>query len=183
MPEQAGVPMSGYLLIHDHSGPGMGGVLSPTITGLAYRAMTGLLATVVNANSTMRSTGSTVYVKLKEMRVTVAQLGSVTVTYDAYVSGGTGYYSIRKNGVQVDEQTEVSLTPIGHTYTLAGPFYVGDLIQIYCKRVGGATVYVETMQLEYGWRIEYFGDGSSHVLSSPLALTDTSTWPTVNQDP
>lgn len=180
---QIGIQSGAATQPHNHSSLAQGGSLSPTLTGLAYREITGLLTTIVDVNATMRQTGNTIYTKLKQFTIGADQLGSVTVTYEAYVSGGTGYYNIRKNGVSLDEQSETSLSPVVHNYTITGPFAVGDTIEIWCRRVGGAIVYVENMHLEYGWRIRYFGDGTKFVLTSPLSLTDTEHLSVTASDP
>lgn len=98
------------------------------------------------ANDTERTTSSTTYVKVKEIKIVRA--GGYRVKFDlrSYVVG-TAYGQIYKNGSAVGtERSTTSDTDVNFSEDLTS-FLSGDLIQIYAKQQLGNPAYVNDFRI------------------------------------
>lgn len=165
------------------TGSGATGPTGPTgPTGSSVSIGVAIGTTAVVSNNTEKSTSSTSYTKLKELRIDETVSGTVVVSFDLYSSGsGDVMARVYLNGVAVgDEETVTGSTPETFTYDYANPTN-GDLIQVYGKRVtSGNDCYVLNHQLAYKWRINSI---SGETLASPLDLSKTTEILHTHQDP
>lgn len=139
--------------------------------------------TLRNSNDTERTTGSTSYVKVKEILLN-ADLDAVRVNFDLK-SGGTGGYDVKgrvyKNGSPIGtERTTTSNSYTTYPEDFTG-FVSGDLIQIYaCTPGGERDPYVQNFRLCYDHAVVGM---EGHTLQAALATDTDPTISTTNQDP
>lgn len=134
-----------------------------------------------NSDDTAKSTTATSYTKLKEVKVNEAYSGIMRIKFDLKLSStGTGYGKIYKNGVAIGTEQTITVT----SYTtfsedLALTLVANDLLQVYCKGVGGDTVYVQNLRFYYSNRVNVL---NGQTVESTLLVT-VAAISTTNQDP
>lgn len=190
---QIGIQSGAATQPHDHSTLAKGGTLNPYSLYGAYREANSAGTTITLANDTERITtaptmGATTTKKTTFTIITEGfQQGSFTIRYDYHNSLGVGFpvdYWVMKNGVtSLNYWANDNSGYLTRSFTYTGSFTQGDYITV---DVGasdaGNDVYVRNFRVVFGWRIRYFGDGTTRILSAPLALTDTDNPFTITAD-
>jgi hypothetical protein len=139
---------------------------------------------VTISNDDEKSIPDTTYTCIKEIKINVNSPGVLTVWWD-HQSGSVGQ-TIRtklcKNGTIVGtEKTTTSITYGTVNQPVVTDLVANDLLQIWAKADDvGNTAYVRNMRLKYSWQITTIG---AHILTTPLAVNDTTVISTTNQDP
>jgi hypothetical protein len=158
------------------------GSMGPTGPGVTVIASDAATPLVTISQDTEKTTSSTSYAKLKEMRFNAAAAGTIQFQYSVHsASTGDVQTAWYKNGVLVAEDTV-------HTGTGAEIFYysftgiaANDLIQVYGKRITvGNACHVINFRAQYKWVISAIG---GKTLTASLSTTDTTVISTTNQDP
>ena len=174
MAEQVGCQSGTRTSIHNHLNISQGGVLNDYSRYGAYRQIyRGALARALS-NAADKTTTSPVWTLLKQITINQNQKGQCQISYDAFSAVGAVAVDSRVyvNGVAVGPINSC-INPTTFDFDYDVDLVDGDMIQIWGKRNGaGDTIHVENMFIRYDWNIAYFGDGTSRVLTAPLALTD-----------
>lgn len=141
-------------------------------------------ADLQHSNDTQKSTTSTSYTKLKEIKIN-EKLEGVRISFALYAAEGSDSYGIiYKNGVAIGtERTRTGGsggTETTYDEDFEGPFEVNDLIQVYAKNSPvGTNGYVKNFRLSFRRSIEsVFGRS----LVTPIQVAPFLDIPT-NQDP
>lgn len=95
---------------------------------------------------TERSTTSDSYTKLKEIQLPRFGGGTYRIKFDIKKSGDEGYARIYRNGVAVGTERSATVTYVTHSEDISG-WSAGDLCQLYVKKAGGATAYVQNFRI------------------------------------
>ena len=107
-----------------------------------------------NSNNTQKTTTSTSYVKLKEVKLGAVPSGltSIRISFDLNGNGGTVYAQIYRNGTAIGtERSTTSVTPVTFTEDFTTTTWAkNDLIQLYAHVVTSGTVYVLNFRFYYG---------------------------------
>jgi len=98
---------------------------------------------IIASANTQRSTTSSTYVRLKEIKIKVG--GRVRCTYDVDLEGGTAYTQLYVNGSPV-AGTEHSFTSYG-SYSNDIDINDNDLVQLYAKNSNGYHTYVSNFRV------------------------------------
>lgn len=184
MPYQVGIQSGAATSPHDHSTLAKGGTLNPYSLYGAYREAYSGVSTISLANNIERTiaaptSGATT---IKRTRLTTIigglQQGSFTIRYDYHNTLGVGYPMdmwVMKNGVtSLNYYSNDNSAYLTRTFTYTGTFYDGDYITVdFGIADAGNTGYCRNFQINFGWRISYFGNGTTRILTAPLALSDT----------
>lgn len=194
MPAQVGAQASGFLIPHDHLDITRGGILTEYSRWGAYRAANSAGSTITLANDTERiltapTMGAERIKKTIFSAITPAgfQTGSFTIRYDYHNTLGAGFpidMWVMKNGVtSLDYYANDNSGYLTRSFTYTGTFTQGDYISVEMSAMdSGNDAYCRNFRVVFGWQIPYFGDGSSRILSTPLALTDTDNPFTITPD-
>lgn len=184
MPSQIGAQASGFLIPHDHLDITRGGILTEYSRWGAYRAAYSGGTTISLANDTVRTKGVTTGAEVVKKTILSAiapagfQTGSFTIRYDYHNTLGVGFpidMWVMKNGItSLDFFANDNSSYVTRSFTYTGTFDAGDYISLEVSIAdAGNTGYYRNFRIVFGWRIPYFGDGSSRILTTPLTLTDT----------
>ena len=93
---------------------------------------------ILHGNDPVSNTVSSTYAKVKETKI--LRSGNFRITFKMWVDTDSGYGRIYKNGAAIGtERNTNSTSPVFYSEDING-LVEGDLIQIYAKRVGGATM-------------------------------------------
>lgn len=182
---QFGCQSGAATMPHDHSGLNQGGILNPYSLYGAYREAYSGAATISLANNTERVKGVTSgaeIVKRTNLTSIVGglQQGSFTIRYDYHQTLGVGFpidIWVERWGslyASLDFWSNDNSGYLTRSFTYTGTFRSGDYITIAVSVAdAGNDSYFRNFQMNFGWRIRYFGDGTTRVLTAPLALSDT----------
>jgi len=177
------------------TGPGVGvtGPTGPSVTGptgaqgdsSVTLGLSSAQSYVTFTDDASRSKYSSVFVKIKEIKLTAAYAGSIMAWFDLQTDtpGNTVYGRVYVNGVARGAiHSDASGEQVSFSDAISGPFNTNDLIQVYVHYAAGhpATAYVSNFDLFFGWTIASI-DG--HALVTPLPVTDTTALSAVAQDP
>ena len=177
---QVGIYSAYQLGMHNHLNNDNGGILVDYSRFGAFRAPSRLAATLNHTYATMRQTGELVYTLLKQIEVTylynyggTCQIRWQMSTNSAGDDVGSAFF-VNDVQVGVDEITNlVAYQNYTHNYDVG--LNSGDRLQIWGMRIGGGAAVrcrVQNFAIYYDWRIYHFGDGTSHVCTTPIALSD-----------
>lgn len=141
-------------------------------------------STIAIASSDEKSTHNAAYTLLKQIRVMKTYSGSVTIywSHRSSTSGFTVRSKVYINGVTYGtEKTTNYDYDVEVSQVKSGGFVAGDFIQIWGKSDSPPkTIYVSMERIEYSWAVSHIGD---HILSTPLAVSDTTEISTAIEDP
>jgi len=134
------------------------------------------------SNNTQKSTNSTIYVKLKEIKLN-EDLALCRIKFD--LAGGENinlavWGRIYKNGTAIGTERKQYTTPATYSEDFTN-FLKDDLIQIYCKSIDqyhNATP--SNMRFHFDAEIQTISD---RVLITPLPITNWFNINPTNQDP
>ena len=139
--------------------------------------------TLCNSNNTEQTTTSTLAVKLKETVLgAYAENLRITVAGKVAALGQWGMVSLYVNGVyKTTIGSPDNTSSEVYSKDVSGPFYSGDLLQIYAK-VGQTPwqVWVSSFRIYASFSVTHFGD---YELSTPLEISMTPDLNCTNQDP
>ncbi len=190
--QQAGVQAAYQLGIHNHLNDSLGGLLNAYSRFGAYREALSTAATIsLDNDGAKTNVGAGVYTLLKETRILTItdnfQKGSFLISFQMKTNTAPNAVQAKVyiNDLPVSiEFSDVTGGYVLKSHTLAGTLYPGDKVQVWVKDVLSAGVSVINLRISFGWRIAGFGDGTSRVLTVPLAVTDADNpFTTVNTDP
>lgn len=181
---QVGIQSGAATQPHDHSTLAKGGTLNPYSLYGAYREANSGAATVSLANNTERiktapTSGAEIVKRTRLTAITGGfQQGSFTIRYDYHNTLGVGFpidMWVQKNGVtSLDFFSNDNVGYSTRTFTYTGTFNAGDYVTVeFSIADAGNDGYCRNFQINFGWRIRYFGDGTTRILTAPLALSDT----------
>lgn len=181
---------------HSHISVAQGGILNAYSRYGAYREAYSGAATVSLANDTERikaaPTSGAEIVKRTRISAIVndQQQGSFTFRYDYHNTLGVGF----PIDMWIERWRAGSPTTIDffsndnagystRSVTWSGTILPGDYFTVaFSIADAGNDGYCRNFRINFGWRISYFGDGTSRVLTAPLALSDTDNPFTYNAD-
>lgn len=184
---QIGIQSGAATQPHDHSTLAQGGTLNAYSLYGAYREAYSGAATVSMPNNTERikaapTAGAEVIKRTNLTAITGGfQTGSFTIRYDYHQTLGVGF----PIDIWVERWRSGSPTTLDffandnsgyltRTFTYTGTFYTADYVTISVSiSDAGNDSYFRNFQINFGWRIRYFGDGTTRILTAPLALSDT----------
>lgn len=135
-----------------------------------------------NSNDTERTTNSTSYIKLKEIKVNEAFDGVMRIKFDIHDGAGFAVYGrIYKNGSPIGtEQTTQSGTYVTKSEDFTVALVADDLLQIYSKSANsGNYALIRNFRLYYSYKLASVNgnDAEDTVLFEMTAISTT------NQDP
>lgn len=182
---QIGIQSGAATSPHDHSTLAKGGTLNPYSLYGAYReAYAG--STVSLANNTERTlvapTSGAEVIKRTRFTLIVGgfQQGTFTIRYDYHNTLGVGFpidMWLERWGsahTSIDYFANDNSAYLTRSVNWTGTLYTGDYITVsFGISDSGNVGYCRNLQCNFSWRIRYFGDGTTRILSTPLALTDT----------
>ena len=176
---QAGIYSAYQLGLHNHLDNTNGGILNDYSRFGAFREAyrTGALAVHVDNDAEVTSAAA-VYTLLKQFTIRTAQKGEYRIAWESAstVAGQDIATRFYVNGVAVgaaDTHDSAIYQAVTEDYDI--DLALGDLIQVYGRRVGACSVKVRNFRIYYDWAIKYFHDGThGRVLTTPLTLSDTT---------
>jgi len=177
---QIGIYSVALLMQHNHLNDTMGGVLNDYSRYGAYRRAyrTGALACTVTNNAVKTQDTDLGFLLMKEILVNTAQAGAFLFRWDMNsVDNATMCHTfVGVNGVMLGafvDRNVVGYLTTSRNYDLG--LAVGDRIQIWGSTdddTGGHAVGIRNFSINWDWRVEHFGDGTSRVLTTALPLSD-----------
>jgi len=153
-------------------------------TSIVIKILSKVSTAVRNSNDSIKSTGSSTYTKIKEVKMG-EPTGAMSLYFEMRSVGiypeYPAYVKIYKNGVPISGIEHEWDTDTWHAFNEGiGACDSQDLIQIYAKQTGNQSVEVRYMRFRYDRAINMLG---ACTLSTPITITTQNPFSMQSQDP